>query len=207
MASSSRESKASTADRPVKRKASSSPAKAASAAGREQGSARVPAAAKSPGSGKSAGGKAAAGNRAGRIFMAVTLSLLGLLACLALAAAMLYPVAREYYLALRENQRLNAEYQAVLERNDRITEEIAALDTPQGIEDRAREQFGWVHSGEEAVNITGLSTKESTTVLPEAVQPGSVESEGDWWTQTLDEFFGVAPAQAPALEHDPIPGL
>jgi cell division protein FtsB len=127
--------------------------------------------------------------------------------CFAVAAFILYPVTHEFYMAKRQNDRLNAEYQAVLERNEKIQEEIDQLDTPEGVADRAREKFGWVQEGEQAVNITGLPILDSTTELPEVVLPGSVDAEGDWLTVFLDEFFGVEPAETPMLEEDPIPGL
>jgi cell division protein FtsB len=110
---------------------------------------------------------------------------------LVFAAVMLYPVAREYYLVKRENDRLTAEYQAVIERNNRIQQQIDELQTPEGIEDRAREEFGWVREGEEAVNVTGLNVSESSTVLPAAVGVGSIKAPESWWTRLLDEFFGV----------------
>jgi hypothetical protein len=121
----------------------------------------------------------------------------------------MYPVGHDLYFAHREQQRVEAEYQAVLDRNETIREQIEMIETPEGIEDRAREQFGWVREGEEAVNITGLSTSESSTVLPDAVTPGSILPYSDWWLETLDAFFGYEyqpPAQLP-LEAEPIPGL
>ncbi|MDR1013883.1 MAG: septum formation initiator family protein [Coriobacteriales bacterium] len=114
--------------------------------------------------------------------------------CLAFMAFMLYPVAREYYLVMRENEQVSAEYQAVLDRNERIRRQIEDLQTPEGIEDRAREEFGWVKEGEEAVNITGLKVSDSSTGLPPAVGPDAVDVPETWLTQTLDEFFGIRDA-------------
>jgi cell division protein FtsB len=125
---------------------------------------------------------------------------------LVLAAVMLYPVARDFYLAKRENDRVNAENQAVLNRNDAIQQQIDELQTLEGIEDRAREEFGWVREGEEAVNITGITVSESSTGLPPAIEPGSVEAPETWWTQVLDEFFDVnVQGPAPPPTEDPIP--
>jgi cell division protein FtsB len=127
---------------------------------------------------------------------------------LVVAAVTLYPVARDYYLAKRENDRLSAEYQAIARRNEKIQSQIDELQTPEGIEDRAREEFGWVREGEQAVNITGLDVSESSTRLPSAVEPGSVEAPENWWTQTLDEFFDVQEAEPVSpYPDDPIPGL
>jgi cell division protein FtsB len=125
---------------------------------------------------------------------------------LILAVVMLYPVVREHYLVKRENEQAHAENQAVEDRNAKIEQQIDELSTLEGIEDRAREEFGWVRPNEEAVNITGLSVLESSTGMPSAIEPGSVRVPGDWWTQTLDEFFGVVEdAPAPIRPEELIP--
>jgi len=110
---------------------------------------------------------------------------------LVLAVYILYPVARSYYSAWRENGRLEAEYQALLDRNARIKEQVDALKTREGIEDWVRQQFGWVPAGEKAANITGLDINESSLGLPASVEPGSVEMSDLWWIKILDFIFGV----------------
>jgi cell division protein FtsB len=135
------------------------------------------------------------------------IAMVAVIVCFVAAVLILYPVAHDFYVAKRHDDRLNAEYQAILERNEKIQGDIDQLYTPEGVADRAREKFGWVREGEQAVNITGLPIGDSTTELPQTVLPGSVESEGDWLTLFLDEFFGVEPAETPALEQDPVPGL
>ncbi|MDR1184399.1 MAG: septum formation initiator family protein [Coriobacteriales bacterium] len=127
---------------------------------------------------------------------------------LVLAVIMLYPVAREFYLAQRENDRVNAEHQAVVNRNEAIQRQIDELQTPEGIEDRAREEFGWVREGEEAVNITGLTVSESSTGLPNAIEPGSIDAPETRWTQLLDQFFDVSeppPDSSPVDDVVPAP--
>jgi hypothetical protein len=122
------------------------------------------------------------------------------------AAFILYPVVHDLYLANREQHRAEAEEQALFERNAVIEEKIDTIQTPEGIEDRAREQFGWVREGEEAVNITGLESSGSSTVLPDTIAPGSIAPYDDWWTQTLDAFFGYEylPPEPPSSGDDPI---
>ena len=127
----------------------------------------------------------------------------GVAFCLALAVFMLYPALREYYIASREHEQLVLEYAAVMERNDKISEQIAHLQTPEGIEDRAREQFGWVKKGEEAVNITGLRIADSSTALPAAVASGSLKAESTWWTNFLDFIFNVDTTEPIQETYDP----
>ena len=111
--------------------------------------------------------------------------------CVLAAFAMLYPVLREYYVANREYEHLMIEYAAVLERNVKMQEQVEYLKTPEGVEDRARGQFGWVKEGERAVNITGLNLPDSSMALPPAILSGSLMAESSWWTDFLDFIFNV----------------
>jgi cell division protein FtsB len=151
--------------------------------------------------------KNAAENTAVHVPPALVVTLI-IIAGLVFAAVMLYPAARDYYLAKRENDRVKVEYGLVIDRNEKIQQQIDELSTAEGIEDRAREEFGWVKEGEEAVNITGLSISDSSTGLPPAVDSTSVETSESWWTRTLDTFFGVEnPTPTSPYPDDPIPGL
>lgn len=139
----------------------------------------------------------------------------GILLCLLISIVLLYPALRSYYIACRVNEQLLQEFAAVEERNQQIRDQIAYLNTPEGIADRARERFGWVPEGEQAVNITGLDVSDSTTVLPAAVAsssdytavlPATVASGFDsttetWWTSICDVLFCVEEEQA----SEPIP--
>jgi len=110
--------------------------------------------------------------------------------CLILAALIIYPNAKSCYTAWRDNQNVNAEYTAVQSRNDTIQTRVNDLSTDEGIEDRAREEYGWVKSGENAVNVTGVNADEATSVLPKTVEQGSVTADTDWFIDELDAFFG-----------------
>ena len=127
----------------------------------------------------------------------------GAVICLLICVVLLYPAAREYYVAYRVNEQLLNELIAVEDRNDQIRQQIAYLNTPEGIEDRARERFGWVPTGEQAVNITGLAVSDSTTVLPAAIPAGSGEAVTTWWTEFLDVLFAVEEEKTPEPIPDP----
>jgi hypothetical protein len=133
----------------------------------------------------------------------------GLILVLVIGGLILYPVARDLYCSERAKARVDTEREAIVDRNEAVQDQIDSIQTPEGIEDRAREQFGWVRDGEEAVNITGLQASDSSTILPDAIAPGSILPYSDWWTQALDAFFGYEyqpPAQlSPDVE--PIVGL
>lgn len=110
-------------------------------------------------------------------------------ACIALAAVVLYDPARMYYQQIREVARLQAEYEAIVARNDSLQASVDHLSTEGGIADAAREQLGWVNPGENAVNVSGLDEKESdfqANVVSDQVKPPDT-----WYSSFLDPFFGV----------------
>jgi cell division protein FtsB len=127
----------------------------------------------------------------------------GILLCFAIIVLSLYAPVKSYYLASRANERLQHEYVAVEDRNDQIRAQIAYLNTAEGIADRARERFGWVPEGEQAVNITGLEVSDSTTVLPATVASGSVDAPNTQWTDFLDALFGVEEKEVAEPVPDP----
>ncbi|MBP5313757.1 MAG: septum formation initiator family protein [Eggerthellaceae bacterium] len=108
----------------------------------------------------------------------------------AMVGVFLYPAAKDYYVSVRENDRLNAEYQAVLDRNDILRDEIETLQTDEGIEDLAREAFGWVKKGETSVAVVGMDENTISAYVPNIPQ-GSVEAPRSWLTDLLDSFFGI----------------
>jgi len=120
----------------------------------------------------------------------------------------LYPVARDFYSAWRDSYYLESEYKALLERNEKIRQLVDDLRTPEGIIDKAREEFGWVLQDEKAVNITGLNLTEGSKGLPASIEPGTVQVEEIWWMLILDFIFGVED-KVPANQNPDyiIPGL
>lgn len=112
-------------------------------------------------------------------------------ACVALSCVFLYPSAQQLYVSARENDRLQAEYDAVAARNLAIQHEVDALNTVTGIEDRAREEFGWSYAGEYAVTVQGLDVSEEASTFAANIVPGSVEMPETWYSKLLDPFFGV----------------
>lgn len=110
-------------------------------------------------------------------------------ACLLFGCVVLYGPAQQYYQEVRERDRLQAEYTALQERNDAMQSEVDALSTDAGIEDRAREEFGWVKDGESAGSVSGVEVEKESTFRANIV-PGSVEAP-DTWYSFLDPLFGV----------------
>lgn len=111
--------------------------------------------------------------------------------CVVFGVAFLYGPAQQLYVDIRERDRLVAEYEAVVERNNAIGAEVTALQTEAGVEDVARTEFGWVREGEHAVSVSGLNlTKKSSfrgNILSE-----DIELPDTWYSGVLDPLFGVS---------------
>ena len=80
--------------------------------------------------------------------------------------------------------------------NQELENDIAMLSTSEGIEQRAREQFGWVRGDEHSVRITNVDatsdTHQNAGNGPIAQVPtGSVEAPSEWYTPFLNVLFGV----------------
>ncbi|MCL1879403.1 MAG: hypothetical protein FWF71_02100 [Actinomycetia bacterium] len=110
------------------------------------------------------------------------------------AGLMVYGPAASAWADIRLVQQMQAEEGAIEARNNQIAQLIGAIKTPEGIESRAREEYGWVRAGEQAVNIVGLDIASSSTSLPASIEPGSVQAPTQWWTATLDTIFHYSPS-------------
>ncbi len=114
---------------------------------------------------------------------------------LLIAFVMLYPMGCTYYQALREEQRYQAELDAVNARNDAIQQENDALETDEGVENQARKELGWVKDGEQAVIISN-SDGELSSGMPDQVEEGSIEAPHTWYYDILDFVFQAKTRQS-----------
>lgn len=140
------------------------------------------------------------GKKASRIVTPRLAIVLGSLLCIVMALVFLYPTTRQYYLELREQSRLQAEYDALSARNAAMESEIEHLKTDEGIKDAARTELGWVEEGETAGVVQGLDQEASSQKdesINAQVKSGSVPAPETWYSPMLDAFFGyVDPASA-----------
>nr|WP_276536290.1 septum formation initiator family protein [Adlercreutzia muris] len=111
--------------------------------------------------------------------------------CIAFAAAFLYGPAQQLYVDMRERDRLAAEYEAVVERNEALGAQVDALQTDAGIEDAARTQLGWVREGEHAVSVAGLAEREKPEFRGNILSE-DIELPDTWYSGVLDPLFGVS---------------
>ncbi len=108
---------------------------------------------------------------------------------LVVAAWSYYPVARLQYREQRHKTSLQAELDALKDRNSGLREQVARLKTPEGVEEVARESLGMVKQGENLYVV--LDGDETATVPATAPQnPRASTPEPASWQKVLDAVFG-----------------
>lgn len=110
--------------------------------------------------------------------------------CLVFSCAFLYGPAQQLYQETRERDRLAAEYDAIQQRNEAIQGEVDFLSSAGGVEDAAREEFGWVKKGEKAGSVSGVEVVDDSNFTASIV-PGSIPAPETWYSGILDPLFGV----------------
>ena len=112
----------------------------------------------------------------------------GAIAVLIVAAAVLYPIGCTYYQALRQEQTLQAELDAVNQRNEQIDAENKLLETDEGVENQAREEYGWVKDDEKATVVVNSGDSGSGD-MPSQVDGSKIEPPHTWYYDILDIIF------------------
>lgn len=112
----------------------------------------------------------------------------GAIAVLIVAAAVLYPIGCTYYQALRQEQTLQAELDAVNQRNEQIDAENKQLETDEGVENQAREEYGWVKDDEKATVVVNSGDSGSGD-MPSQVDGSKIEPPHTWYYDILDIIF------------------
>lgn len=119
----------------------------------------------------------------------------GLAAALAVVIALMfiYPSARDYYVAFRNNAKSEAEYAALQDYYDQLKDEVETLNSDQGVEDAARDEFGMVMPGDVSLNVKDLESEADFDKNPTDIgitPAGSVEAPEEWYTPFCDFIFG-----------------
>lgn len=102
--------------------------------------------------------------------------------------AVLYPIGCTYYQAMRQQQQLEAVLEAVEERNSQIESKNKELETNEGIENQARDEYGWVKDGEHATVVTN-GNDDGAGNMPSQVDETTIEPPHTWYYDILDVIF------------------
>mgnify|MGYP004668197905 CR=1 FL=1 len=116
---------------------------------------------------------------------------LSVAAFLVIAGMFMYPAAKQYYTEMRHLDKVNAEYQAVTDRNADLAATRDYLQSETGIEEMAHEKYGWVNEGEHSVLVYGLPDDGTMADTNLYIKRGSVSAPETWYSVILDPLFGV----------------
>lgn len=109
---------------------------------------------------------------------------------IAIFAFGLYAPAQQYYVQMRETDRLQAEFIEVANRTNNLADSIDSLHTKEGIEDKAHKDLGYVKSGEKSATVKGIAEINLRGLPTSNVAPGSIPAPDTWYSGALDVIFG-----------------
>ena len=100
-----------------------------------------------------------------------------------------YQPAKICYTQTRNTEKASAELELVQARNEKLNANVTALKTDEGIEDKAKDDYGYVIKGEGAAHVSGIDTGDSSKLL-EYVDSNKVTAPNTTLTNILDAVFG-----------------
>ena len=111
--------------------------------------------------------------------------------CVICIGLFLYPNVKDYYTAVRNQAKSQAEYEALQEYYEELQDDVAYMDTDEGVEDAARSKYGWTKSDENGVLVQGVQSESDFDETDIGIVPeGSIKAPDTWYSGILDPFFG-----------------
>lgn len=107
------------------------------------------------------------------------------LAVIFVCLVLLWRPAQSYYVARRESEDLQAQYDQISEQNSELDEDLKTLTTEDGIKDEARKR-GYVDKGETSVQVEGLGDDGGDSAAAQ-------QDDRSTLTKVLDTIFGYTP--------------
>ena len=112
-----------------------------------------------------------------------------MVATIVLVCIFCYQPAKICYTQIRNTEKAEAELALVQARNEKLSANVSALKTDEGIEDKAKDDYGYVKQGEGAAHVSGIETQDSTKLL-EYVDSNKVTAPDTAISKILDPIFG-----------------
>lgn len=81
--------------------------------------------------------------------------------CIIFAIIFLYQPAKDYYFSLRQNDKLQAQYDAIKNTNNKLNQDIEFLKTDDGIKQRATDTLGLIQQGESIGYVSGSELEDT----------------------------------------------
>lgn len=112
-----------------------------------------------------------------------------MVATIVLVCIFCYQPAKICYTQIRNTEKAEAELALVQARSEKLSANVSALKTDEGIEDKAKDDYGYVKQGEGAAHVSGIETQDSTKLL-EYVDSNKVTAPDTAISKILDPIFG-----------------
>jgi cell division protein FtsB len=107
----------------------------------------------------------------------------------ALICVFCYQPAKICYTQFRNTEKAEAELSLVQARNEQLNQNVEALKTNEGIEDKAKSDYGYVSKGDGVARVSGLNVDNSSN-LPDYVDSNKVCASNTAASSILDAIFG-----------------
>ena len=115
--------------------------------------------------------------------------------CVIFSICFLYQPARDFYISVREQDRLNAQYEALKQANVDLQNEINFLQTEDGIKQRASDTLGLIQQGESIGYVAGTEIADgrdnSASSTSSKLAYKNIKTPTTWYSPFFNFIFGV----------------
>ncbi|WP_283170861.1 FtsB family cell division protein [Curtanaerobium respiraculi] len=113
-------------------------------------------------------------------------------ACMLICVAAVYQPAHDYYVAVRDEAKAQAQLEVLNQQNELLKQEVAYLSSDTGIQDQAALNYGWVQEGENPVVVTGVTSEANPLEPANIACVAAVKAPDTWYSGFLDPLFGYS---------------
>lgn len=114
--------------------------------------------------------------------------------CLIFSIFFLYQPAKDFYFSVRQNDKLQAQYETLKNTNDKLSEDIEFLKTDEGVKQRASETLGLIENGESIGYVSGESSSDgrsnSAASTSSKLAYKNIKTPVKWYSPIGDFIFG-----------------
>lgn len=115
--------------------------------------------------------------------------------CLIFSICFLYQPARDLYISVREQDRLQAQYEALKNTNTQLQNDIDYLQTEEGIRQRAGETLGLIQAGESIGYVAGTEIEDgrdnSAASTSSKLAYKNIKTPETWYSPFFNFIFNV----------------
>lgn len=113
--------------------------------------------------------------------------------CLVFSIIFLYKPSRDLYISSRENDRLKAQYELLMQTNENLANDIEQLQTEEGIKQRATDMLGLIENGDSIGFVEGNEYNDgrenSANSTSSKLAYKNIKTPATWYSPFLDFIF------------------